>query len=130
MRRRNKDKITQAKSEKPGIEDGTTHDIKLEMDTIDTETSLVYDEVHSPDDDTQVVEKVNTLPKRKRALNSQSPAICDICGKQFKHRRMLQSHLKRHDPSKWDKCEICNKSFPDGLKRHMRTHSGSSVYAF
>ncbi|XP_037029946.1 zinc finger protein 2-like [Bradysia coprophila] len=129
MRRRNKDKIVQAKSEKPDFEDGTTHDIKLEVDTADTPASVLYDSLQSQDD-SRTEQRVNTLPKRKRnsTANSQSPAICDICGKQFTHRRMLQSHLKRHDPSKWDKCEICNKSFPDGLKRHMRTHSGERPF--
>lgn len=68
--------------------------------------------------------------RQKKMLNPRSelPAICDVCGKTFTHRYMLQSHLKRHDPSRWEECEICHRSFPDGLKRHMRVHSGERPY--
>ncbi|KAJ6634178.1 Zinc finger protein [Pseudolycoriella hygida] len=119
MRKRNKDKITFIKSEKMDIEDDVASKIKLESDTI----SPACDS--SQDIQIQLAVK---LPKSKRSTKSQTPAICDICGKTFSHRRMLQSHLKRHDPSKWEKCEICSKSFPDGLKRHMRTHSGERPF--
>lgn len=68
-------------------------------------------------------------PKKVVSPNSDLPAICDVCGKTFTHRYMLQSHLKRHDPSTWEQCDICHRSFPDGLKRHMRVHSGER-YSF
>lgn len=127
MRKRNKDKIMYIKAEKQDSDGNATNTIKLEVNTKETPaSSCLYDSSHSQD--SQKNRPVN-VPKRKRnPTTSQTPAICDICGKTFGHRRMLQSHLKRHDPSKWDKCKICDKSFPDGLKRHMRTHSGERPF--
>lgn len=140
MRKRNKDKITYIKPEKPDIELDVSHRIKLEVNSRETTPSMknstnkstksseqyLYDSSQSHDSTFR--SQNATIKKRNTTLNSQSPAICDVCGKTFSHRRMLQSHLKRHDPSKWDKCGICNKSFPDGLKRHMRTHSGERPF--
>lgn len=66
--------------------------------------------------------------RQKKMVESDLPAMCDTCGKTFPHHYMLQTHLKRHDPSTWEECKICRKSFPDGLKRHMRVHSGERPY--
>lgn len=69
--------------------------------------------------------------------------ICSKCGKAYARKDKLESHMKRHDQSRWKICPICNKSFPDGLlhqnlgfysvsltkllfvvglQRHMKTH--------
>ena len=51
---------------------------------------------------------------------------CEICGKCFKHVRMLNRHRRNHSPYKKYKCAYCNKGFNDSfdLKRHVRTHTG------
>ena len=51
---------------------------------------------------------------------------CDICGKVFKHIRMLNRHRRNHSPYKKYKCNFCTKGFNDSfdLKRHVRTHTG------
>jgi stress-induced morphogen len=55
---------------------------------------------------------------------------CEICGKCFKHVRMLNRHRRNHSPYKKYKCAYCNKGFNDSfdLKRHVRTHTGVKPY--
>lgn len=55
---------------------------------------------------------------------------CDICGKVFKHIRMLNRHRRNHSPYKKYKCNFCTKGFNDSfdLKRHVRTHTGVKPY--
>lgn len=55
---------------------------------------------------------------------------CEICGKCFKHIRMLNRHRRNHSPYKKYKCTYCNKGFNDSfdLKRHVRTHTGVKPY--
>ena len=58
--------------------------------------------------------------------NHGSEFKCEICGKCFKHVRMLNRHRRNHSPYKKYKCAYCNKGFNDSfdLKRHVRTHTG------
>lgn len=61
--------------------------------------------------------------------------VCNLCRKEFKHSRWLQTHMKSH--SNWIKanckrqpqCDICHRSFkgPGMLKMHMKTHEKSAV---
>lgn len=55
---------------------------------------------------------------------------CDVCGKKFKHIRMLNRHRRNHNPYKKYKCSYCGKGFNDSfdLKRHVRTHTGVKPY--
>jgi len=54
----------------------------------------------------------------------------DVCGKKFKHIRMLNRHRRNHNPYKKYKCSYCGKGFNDSfdLKRHVRTHTGVKPY--
>lgn len=66
-------------------------------------------------------------------IHSSGPANeykCDLCGKCFKHVRMLNRHRRNHSPYKKYKCTYCSKGFNDSfdLKRHVRTHTGVKPY--
>ena len=63
-----------------------------------------------------------------KSLEEPEQHICDVCGKVYGTLHILKNHRKRHDPDCWDKCHICGKTFPDGLKRHIRTHSQDMVF--
>lgn len=119
-RKRNKQLLNNAKKP-PDVNDSLT----------DVENALLGDITSDIDGTTvqlEVTIQSDSVRKRqrKKAVDDHGhlPEICDVCGKSFTQRYMLQSHLKRHDPSTWDVCNICKKRFPDGLKRHMRVHSG------
>ncbi|KAJ6637908.1 Zinc finger protein [Pseudolycoriella hygida] len=108
----------------------------VDVDMIENLDNDLSDDLTSSHDGTtvelEVTIQTDTTRKRRQrradCTENNLPAICDVCGKTFAQRYMLHSHLKRHDPSTWDKCPICHKSFPDGLKRHMRVHSGERPY--
>ena len=89
------------------------------------------------------------------ATHSKTPAACEICGKVFKSRVGVKSHMKTHERSTCDlcgkeftnmkehmknmhtadcdqpfKCEHCGKGFPDSLKfrTHMNIHLNLKPY--
>ena len=76
-------------------------------------------------DDEVIVLKKN-IPAKKNT--SPKEYICDVCGKVYATVTSIRLHMKRHDQNTWQKCDICGKSFPDGLKRHMRTHTEDKLY--
>uniref|UniRef100_A0A6P7FB81 Zinc finger protein 254-like n=1 Tax=Diabrotica virgifera virgifera TaxID=50390 RepID=A0A6P7FB81_DIAVI len=55
---------------------------------------------------------------------------CEICVKQFAHKKSLNKHMKIHNEQKPYKCEICFKRFswPSALKQHMILHTGEKPY--
>lgn len=55
---------------------------------------------------------------------------CDTCGKSFRSRISLSSHVKVHLKKQFT-CEICDKSFTthSHLITHMRTHTGTKPYS-
>ena len=61
-------------------------------------------------------------PTHMRQAHGEEPTPCDICGKMFRHPKVMQQHKDRchgHWP-----CETCGKVFahPDRLKLHAATH--------
>lgn len=90
------------------------------------EESQSEDESQSEFDEKQYLAEFMT--QTTSANNSHS---CNLCHKEFKHVKWLQSHMKSH--SNWIKanckklpeCEICGKAFkgPGMLKMHMKVHS-------
>lgn len=48
---------------------------------------------------------------------------CDECGQNFKTRRTLHTHMKRHKDLQI-KCRLCDKTFPNSklVLNHLRTH--------
>lgn len=75
---------------------------------------------------TPTVKKENTEQTSKNGGEHK----CDLCGKTFKHIRMLNRHRRNHSPYKKYKCLYCSKGFNDSfdLKRHVRTHTGVKPY--
>ena len=79
--------------------------------------------------DEDYLDDPNKIVRRKKTTETKpNKYICDICGKDFRILQILRLHLNRHNPDTWQKCSICGKSYPDGLSRHMRTHTGERPF--
>jgi hypothetical protein len=77
------------------------------------------------------VENPEPVPYYMREPKKQKPTEfeCDHCGKIFKKRYNLQSHLAIHNTSRDFECETCGKDFArrSDLDRHSGIHTGSSA---
>ena len=67
------------------------------------------------------------LNKHIRIQHKGERKLCPICGKHIAG--ALSSHLKSHGEKRY-KCTQCDKvyAWPQGLKEHLRTHSGDKPY--
>ncbi|XP_061906725.1 zinc finger protein 426-like [Entelurus aequoreus] len=65
-----------------------------------------------------------------RALSTDKPFICNICGKGFGFKRYLAQHMITHSAEKPYVCSRCRKTFrrQQALKIHMRCHTGEKPY--
>lgn len=56
--------------------------------------------------------------------------VCELCGREFKHRRTFFRHKQSHANIKTKECTVCGRLFSeaDHLIRHMRTHTGEKPY--
>lgn len=63
-------------------------------------------------------------------VNRSSSLDCHICGKQFRHRTNLSTHLIVHSGVKPHQCHICLRRFTQkvNLQRHMHIHDGSRPF--
>lgn len=70
----------------------------------------------------------NMTPSAKRSYD------CDVCGKQYLHKRNLQRHKAKHEdnPRRFE-CEYpgCGRSFlrPDEARDHKKIHSGVGMHS-
>ncbi|XP_069838345.1 zinc finger protein 142 isoform X2 [Dendropsophus ebraccatus] len=56
--------------------------------------------------------------------------ICEQCGKAFKTRFLLKTHLKKHSEEKPYICNVCQRGFrwPAGLRHHYLTHTNQQPF--
>ncbi|KAG8432271.1 hypothetical protein GDO86_016785 [Hymenochirus boettgeri] len=56
--------------------------------------------------------------------------ICEQCGKAFKTRFLLKTHMKKHSEEKPYVCNLCQRSFrwPAGLRHHYLTHTNQHPF--
>ncbi|XP_023241013.1 zinc finger protein 62-like [Centruroides sculpturatus] len=66
----------------------------------------------------------------KPTHSEERPFKCDICNKGFKWRGLLKRHQKAHSEDRPFKCDICNKGykFKVQLKLHRETHTDERNY--
>ncbi|KAM9309004.1 uncharacterized protein KZ484_025119 isoform 2-T2 [Pholidichthys leucotaenia] len=92
----------------------------------------------------QYLDKIGTPPKNQltslsndnvqEKWKSESLSIksykCSECGKTFRHRSVLELHMRIHSKDKPYKCKVCNKSFRFGsyLQQHLIIHTGKKPY--
>ncbi|XP_067636614.1 zinc finger protein 3-like isoform X2 [Eurosta solidaginis] len=107
--------------------------IKNESIEDDEENTEYSDTIHSTtfvtkEEFTTEEQKVAVLHKNIRNKNEQYP--CDICGKHFKTKSVLNRHKLIHSDEKPLKCDFCEKRFAQAAnqRQHMRTHTGEKPY--
>ncbi|XP_022709028.1 myoneurin-like isoform X1 [Varroa jacobsoni] len=74
-----------------------------------------------------VVEQQYLMRKHNERHDEAAPRYCELCGKNYKDRYILKSHIKLvHGQAEiFYQCEVCRKQFERKahLVRHMRTHT-------
>jgi KRAB domain-containing zinc finger protein len=58
-------------------------------------------------------------------MEADKPFPCDICGKAFKLKKVLNIHTRIHTGKKPYECDICKNTFghSNTLNRHKRDHT-------
>ncbi|KAI4460612.1 krab and zinc finger domain-containing [Holotrichia oblita] len=87
-------------------------------------------DVPCPDCGKMFRHEVKMKNHRKMIHSGKRPYVCDYCGKDFRCKQVLVSHVRIHTGEKPFTCKICSKSFRQRtiLTLHMRTHTGESPY--
>ncbi len=68
--------------------------------------------------------KINRAREANNGKQSETPALCDICGKSYNNASYLKEHRRRHEDTKEFKCSLCDRRFnmEKDLKNHIKSH--------
>ncbi|XP_063390560.1 zinc finger protein 883-like isoform X2 [Cydia fagiglandana] len=73
-------------------------------------------------------------PQTKQQSKAVNPSdklfCCEICGKQYRLKKLFVSHMNSHMGVKLEYCNLCDKPFADKntLRGHMLIHTGEKPY--
>lgn len=93
----------------------------------------------------QYLENMAAAPPRKHAMQLNSETVqgkwrsdnasmksykCSECGKTFRHRSVLELHMRIHSKDKPYQCKVCGKGFrfSSYLQQHLIIHTGKKPY--
>ena len=77
----------------------------------------VDDQLFNSSDDDDLCAELDSVERKCKKLKSNDNFLCDVCGKQLKHRQSLDSHLQSHFST--FRCR-CGKTFK--YKKNLRSH--------
>ncbi|XP_061725958.1 oocyte zinc finger protein XlCOF6-like isoform X1 [Cydia pomonella] len=75
--------------------------------------------------------KLHTEEQTRNKVNLSGQLFCcEICGKQYRLKKLFDAHMNRHTGVKLEFCTLCDKRFAEKstLKSHMLLHTGEKPY--
>ncbi|KAH8386800.1 hypothetical protein KR093_002630 [Drosophila rubida] len=91
---------------------------------LEEEPLLLLSSTDSDNDTLTDNKKTNSRPHRRVYKERNKPNKCNYCGRIFRRRHLLETHLNIHTGRKPHQCDMCGKQFRavSTLMRHLRTH--------